>query len=68
MDLSSRAEFRPPFCGGRNVVEGPAISPTQKQVSRLRRIARFADHPAALEMTEQGGCHNISQPVTLPQA
>src|SRR6266566_3170453 len=44
--LSSRAEFRPPFCGGRNAVEGPAVSPAEQQVSRLRR------HPAALLMNK----------------
>src|SRR6266566_3850257 len=53
--LSSRTEFRPPFCGGRNAVEGPAVSPAEQQVSRLRR------HPAALQMTKQGECHNIVQ-------
>src|SRR5439155_20939090 len=26
-------------------------------------MVRFADHPAALEMTEQGGCHSIVQPL-----
>ena len=48
--LSSRAEFRPPSCGGRNGVEGPAVSPTQKQVSHFATKARQVSQYCALNI------------------